>query len=66
MPQPVQKWQDDTVMPFGEHQGKCLREIPDDYLFWLWDQIWLKSKFPGLYLYVKAFVEVVRKERARR
>jgi uncharacterized protein (DUF3820 family) len=66
MPTTVQKWQDDTVMPFGEHEGKRLAEVPDDYLFWLWDQTWVKAKFPGLYLYVEAFVEVTRKERKRR
>ena len=60
------KWQDDNVMPFGEHVGKRLGDVPDSYLFWLWDQTWLGPKFPGLYLYVKAFVEVVRKERRRR
>ncbi len=66
MKEPDQKWQDDTVMPFGEHQGKRLGDIPDDYLFWLWDQTWVETKFPGLYLYVEAFVEVTRKERKRR
>ena len=25
----------DTVMPFGEHKGKPLREIPVKYLRWL-------------------------------
>lgn len=66
MPQPVQKWQDDTMMPVGKYRGERLGDIPDDYLFWLWDQSWLEPTYPGLYLYVKAFVEVVNKERARR
>ncbi len=24
-----------TVMPFGKYKGLSLRELPDDYLFWL-------------------------------
>ena len=60
------KWQDDDVMTFGAHQGERLGDIPDGYLHWLWDQTWLEKERPGLYLYVKAFVEVVAKERKRR
>ena len=62
----TEKWQDATIMPFGTHIGKKLRDVPDDYLFWLWDQNWLERKYPGLYLYVKAFAEVVAKEARRK
>jgi uncharacterized protein (DUF3820 family) len=25
------------LMPFGEHKGKPLANVPDSYLNWLWD-----------------------------
>lgn len=27
------------VMPFGKHAGKCLEDLPDDYLDWLYENI---------------------------
>ena len=56
------RWTDQTMMPFGKYAGRNLGDIPDDYIVWLGDQTWL-SKYPGLQLYVDAFLEVRRKER---
>lgn len=25
---------DETVIPFGKHQGKILKDVPADYLLW--------------------------------
>jgi uncharacterized protein (DUF3820 family) len=32
------KLTDDSIMPFGKHQGKQLKEVPDEYLMWLWHE----------------------------
>ena len=61
----TQKWQDEDKMPFGEHKGKRLGDVPDSYLFWLSDQNWVARQYPGLHLYVEAFVTVVAKENRR-
>lgn len=33
-------------MPFGKHKGKHLKDVPDDYLLWLYDnyQSWIQKK----------------------
>lgn len=36
---------DETLMPFGKHQGKKLANVPASYLLWLEDQI--KPKAPN-------------------
>jgi len=43
---------DDSVMPFGKHQGKRLSEISDNYWEWFVDQDW-SSKWPGLVQYAE-------------
>lgn len=30
--------QDDSLMPWGAHQGKAMANVPDDYLKFLWDK----------------------------
>lgn len=40
----IVEFTDDTIMPFGAHQGKKLSEIPFYYLEWLNSQIEDKSK----------------------
>lgn len=32
------EFKDETKMPFGEHKGKSMADIPDDYLRWFWDK----------------------------
>ena len=29
---------DKSIMPFGEHKGKELANVPDDYLRWFWGE----------------------------
>lgn len=26
---------DESLMPFGKHKGEMLKDVPDEYLFWL-------------------------------
>jgi hypothetical protein len=50
---PPTPWTDATVMPWGEHKGKRLGELPASYLLWLFEQTWIRD-WPGLHLYLKA------------
>lgn len=29
---------DTSQMPFGEHKGKQLQDVPDSYLAWVWSE----------------------------
>ena len=51
---PVDKtpWTDDTVMPWGAHEGKLLKDVPGNYLRWLFDQPWIRE-WPGLHTYLR-------------
>ena len=47
------KLTDESTMPFGKHKGDKLKDVPNKYLMWLWEQDWLKEKYLGLYLYIE-------------
>lgn len=47
MPLNKTPWTDDTVMPWGPHKGKKLRDLPGDHLQWLNEQRWIVD-WPGL------------------
>ena len=34
-------------MPFGQHRGKRVEEVPEDYLRWLWDAVPLYGPLRG-------------------
>lgn len=38
------KFTDDTLMPFGKHEGKRLGDVPKDYLIWLYNENGLRPK----------------------
>lgn len=42
---------DDTPMPWGEHKGTPLKDVPDGYLLYLYEQPWIKEWKP-LYAYL--------------
>lgn len=42
---------DDSIMPWGKHQGKKMANVPSSYLLWLYEEGKLKDKE------VKAYVE---------
>ncbi len=37
MPGSEAELDDDASMPFGEHVGERMSDVPADYLLWLWD-----------------------------
>lgn len=45
---------DQSIMPFGKHQGKSLQNVPADYLLWLLDTDWCREKFPELIAYIRS------------
>lgn len=51
---PIDKtpWTDDTVMPWGEHKGTAMRDVPSEHLLWLFSQDWTETAYPGLHTYL--------------
>lgn len=47
------EFNDDSVMPFGKHFGKCLSDVPSEYLDWLSGQEQLMRTWPGLAAYIR-------------
>ncbi len=43
---------DDDLMSFGKHKNKKMVDIPANYLLWLFDQDWLKAKYPFVWGYI--------------
>lgn len=62
MPLDKTPWTDDTVLPWGKHQGVKLSEVPPTYLLWLYEQPWIRE-WPGLYSYLKRHEDVFIQER---
>lgn len=54
-------WTADTIMPWGEHEGTKLDDVPASYLLWLLQQRWLVD-WPGLHAYIKANEDVLREQ----
>ncbi len=34
---------DNSLMPFGEHKGKKMANVPAKYLLWAYDQTWIRG-----------------------
>lgn len=41
---------DEYVLTFGKHKGKMLKDVPDDYLYWMHDQKWMTNGVIRRYL----------------
>lgn len=54
MPKPPRvTYTDETPMPWGEHKGTAIGEVPGDYLLWLFRQPWIKD-WPDVHDYLVA------------
>ena len=62
MPLDKTPWTDETVMPWGAHEGKKLSDVPPSYLLWLYEQPWIRE-WPGLYAYLKDHEDLLIAER---
>lgn len=47
------KLSDTNVIPFGQHKGKRLKDIPAAYLLWLLDEEWCRKQYPDLITYIR-------------
>lgn len=47
---------------FGKHRGRRVRNVPADYLLWIYDQRWFQDKFPVLHKYIDQERERLEKE----
>lgn len=55
---PNEKWPPHHPIPWGKHKGKKLKELPPEYLQWLYGQPWIKD-WPGLYNYLRSNAVVI-------
>lgn len=52
MPKPKRvKFTDDTPMPWGQHKGVPMKDVPASYLLWLFKQHWVKE-WPDIHDYL--------------
>lgn len=40
----MKQLQDNDAMPFGQHQGLPMIDVPASYLFWLWSECGLEDQ----------------------
>jgi len=52
---------DDDPMPFGKHKDKPMREVPPDYLMYIFEADWI-SEWPAVYSYIANNVESIEDE----
>lgn len=52
------KFDDDSIMPFGKHKGKPMSEVPSDYLDWLHGQEWV-SEWPKVLGYIEDNMDLI-------
>ncbi len=52
---------DESPMPFGEHKGVRMRDVPPDYLLRLYRQEWIRG-WKGVYNYIKKNYKVLLSE----
>ena len=55
----MNKFDDNSIMPFGEHKGKKMINVPDSYLMFIYSQPWI-SKWPQLEEYIKDNYEAIK------
>lgn len=50
---------DNDLMPYGQHRGKKLANVPSDYLLWAYDQPWCKG---ALRAYIQDNMDVLKSD----
>ena len=61
---PVDKtpWTDETIMPWGDHRGLLLKDVPASYKAWLLEQRHWLPDWPGLDSYLQRHKDEILKE----
>lgn len=52
---------DNSPMPFGEHKGKAMVEVPASYLMFISIQAWI-TKWPEVHGYIKDNMDVLKSQ----
>lgn len=50
---------DNDLMPFGDHKGKFMKDVPARYLFWCWTTF---DDFSPVKDYIKRNMSALKKE----
>lgn len=58
---PKQPWTNDTIMPWGDHKGTRLEDVPADYLYWLRGHVWIVD-YPGLLAYLNKNADTINEQ----
>jgi len=58
----MSKFTDDTLMPWGKHQGVKMSDVPASYLLWLYEQPWIKD-WKELHAYLRANEDLLLAEK---
>jgi hypothetical protein len=49
-------------MPWGDHRGKPMDDVPSEYLFQLAQKRWLQSAWPGLHAYIRKHYDIIKQQ----
>ena len=55
------KLYDDNAMPFGIHRGKSMRDVPADYLLYIYNQTWI-HKWEPVVDYIDRNIQGIKKQ----
>lgn len=55
------KTTDETIMPFGQHKGRKLANVPACHLLWLFDNNKLEN-YPGIKEYIEENYDILYEE----
>ena len=50
---------DNSIMPFGTYKGKMFKDVPDEYLLYLWNNQENKKLFGELKEYIKDNLDTI-------
>lgn len=50
---------DNTIMSFGTHKGKALKNVPDSYLLWLYES---GKAYGKLAMYIMDNLDIIKKD----
>lgn len=62
MPLDKTPWTDETIMPWGDHEGVKLKDVPASYKAWLLEQKHWIADWPGLNHYLRKNQHTIIKE----
>lgn len=59
----MEKFNDNTPMPFGKHKGEALINVPASYLLWYWEKNGGKLQHNSpLSVYIHENIEVIQRD----